>query len=441
MTFIGLKEKSVLNVQEDYLYKLLSLEDAVKHVRSNSHVVVSTGPAEPYGLIEALYQRKNELVGVTMHHNLPMCPFSYFAQDSTPNFQVNVWFSSYLSRRGINEGWCDYSPNHFHELPVFLSEFIQPDILLAAVSPMDEEGYFTFGTAVSGNYEVMEKARLVIVEENENMPCTYGRTKIHISEVDYVSRNNFSLPEISLGKSSPEAEAIGVLVAEHIPDGATLQLGIGEIPNAVAKHLMTKKDLGVHAEMISDNIVELLECGAISNRYKPLNPGKVVASVALGTKKLYDYVNRNPMIELHPVSYTNNPVVISQNPNFAAINATLEVDLFGQCASESIGSRYYSGTGGQVDFCRGAIHSRGGKSFLVLPSTYNYGQSSRIVSCLKPGAIVSVTKNDTDYVVTEYGIAHLRGKSLRQRALELISIAHPDFKAELRQEARKMALL
>jgi len=450
MTLIGCQEKSVesiksvksvLNVREEYFSKRISLEDAVKHVHSNFQVVVSTGPAEPFGLIEALYQRRKDLVGVTMHHNLPLSPFSYLKKDSTPHFKVNVWFSSYLSRKGINEGWVDYTPNHFHELPSFLSEYVQPDIFLVAVSPMDEEGYFTCGVAVSGNFEVLEKARLIIVEENEYMPCTCGRTKIHISEVDYVTKNNYKLPEIPLGKTSSEAEAIGELVAQLVCDGATLQLGIGDIPNAVAKHLLNKNDLGVHAEIISDNIVDLIEKGAITNRFKPLNPGKVVASVALGTNKLYNFVNHNPLVELHPVSYTNNPVIISQNPNFVAINGTLEVDLFGQCASESIGSKYYSGTGGQVDFCRGAIHSRGGKSFLVLPSTYNQGRSSRIVPYLKPGAIVSVTKNDTDYVVTENGIAHLRGKTLKQRALELIAIAHPDFRMELRREAAKMALL
>lgn len=433
--------KAVLSIREEYQSKLVSLEEAAKQVRSNQQVVVSTGPAEPFGLIEALYRRRHELVGVTMHHNLPLYPFSYLKNDSTPHFNVNMWFSSFLSRQGINEGWCNYTPNHFHELPYFISEYVKPDIFMAAVSPMDAEGYFTFGTAVVGNFEVMEHARLIIVEENENMPVTYGRTRVHISEVDYVCQSNHALPQIPFGKSTPEAEAIGELVSQLVKDGATLQLGIGDIPNAVAKQLKDKRDLGVHTEMISDNIVDLFENGAISNRLKPLNPGKIVTSVVLGTQRLYDFVNQNPLVELHPISYTNNPVVISQNPNLAAINGTLEVDLFGQCASESIGSKYYSGTGGQADFCRGAIHSRGGKSILVLPSTYNNGRSSRIVPYLKPGTIVTVTKNDTDYVVTEHGIAQLRGKTLRQRALELIAIAHPDFRMELRREAAKMALV
>ncbi|NLK51600.1 MAG: 4-hydroxybutyrate CoA-transferase [Syntrophomonadaceae bacterium] len=428
-------------VQAEYQNKLVGVEEAVKHIRPHTQVVLSTGPAEPYGLIEALFRRRKDLQGVTIHHNLPMRPYSYLQEKTAPHIQVNAWFSSRHSRKGINEGWCDYTPNHFHELPYFLSEHIQPDVFLAAVSPMDEEGYFSFGTAVTYNYEVIEKARLVIVEENQHMPFTFGRTRIHISEVNYVVKNNCLLPEISFGKSSPEAEVIGGLVAEQIPDGATLQLGIGDIPNSVVKHLLSKKDLGIHAEMISDNIVELVEKGVVNNRYKPLNPGKVVASVALGTKKIYDFIHRNPMVELHPASYTNNPDVISHNPNLMAINATLEIDLFGQCASESIGYNYYSGTGGQVDFCRGAMHSRGGKSILVLPSTYNRGSGSRIVPCLKPGSIVSVTKNDTDYVVTEYGVAHLRGKSLRQRALALINIAHPDFRNELKREAQKMALI
>lgn len=439
MSLIGCLKK--LNEPEEYLDKLVSPEEAVSHICSNSHVVFSIGPAEPYALIESLYRRKKDLSEVTLYHNLPMRPYSYLTHDCSPHFRVNIVFNSQHSRRGVNEGWCNYTPNHFHELPVFLSEFVQPDVFMATVSPMDDEGYFSFGAAVGYNYEVMEKARLIIVEENKYMPYTYGRSRLHISEVDYVVKNNCFLPEVAFGSSTPEAEVIGQLVAEQIPDGATIQLGIGDIPNSVAKHLLQKNDLGIHSEMISDNVVELIEKGVINNRFKPLNPGKVVTSIVLGTKRVYDFVNHNPLVELHPLSYTNNPVMISHNPHFVAVNATLEVDLFGQCASESIGYQYYSGTGGQVDFCRGAMHSRGGKSFLVLPSTYNQGRCSRIVPYLKPGSIVSVTKNDTDYVVTEYGIAHLRGKNLRQRAQELIAIAHPDFRMELRQEAKKMALI
>jgi len=309
------------------------------------------------------------------------------------------------------------------------------------VSPMDQHGYFSLGIAADYTMAAIRKARAVIVEVNENVPFAFGNCHLHISQVTALVENNEPVLEVGLPTIGPVQEAIGKYVADMIEDGSTLQIGYGGIPDAVVMQLTHKKDLGIHTEMIGDGILTLVEAGAVTNRRKNYLPGKMVATFALGSKKLYDWIDRNPMFEMHPVDFTNDPYLAGQNDNLIAINATLEIDFLGQCGSESLGPIPYSGTGGQSDFVRAANRSKGGKAFIVLPSTAKDGAISRIVPTLTPGTHVSTSKNDINYVVTEYGVAQLRGKTAKQRCQALIAIAHPDFRAELTESAKKMHLL
>jgi len=280
----------------------------------------------------------------------------------------------------------------------------------------------------------------VVLEVNPNVPFTHGQCHVHIDQVTALVESADALLEVGLPAIGPVQEAIGKYVADMIDDGATLQIGYGGIPDAVVMQLASKHDLGIHTEMIGDGILTLVECGAVTNRRKTLMPGKMVATFALGSRKLYQFMHNNPMLEMHPANFTNDPYIASQNDNLMAINATLQVDLLGQCGSESIAHLPYSGTGGQVDFVRAANRSRGGKAFIVLPSTAKNGAVSRIVPALAPGTHATTSKNDVNYVVTEYGVAQLRGKSAKQRAQELIAIAHPDYRGWLREEANKLCV-
>ncbi len=303
---------------------------------------------------------------------------------------------------------------------------------------MDEHGYFTCSLSVAYTMAALKKAQKVVVQVNEHCPRTHGNCHIHISEVDFILESSDPLVELPIPPVTAVEEAIGGYIAELIEDGSTLQLGIGGIPNAVCRALLQKHDLGIHTEMITDGMVDLLQSGAANNSQKTLNPGKTIGTFALGTRRLYQFMHDNPTIEMHPVDYTNDPYIIGQHRKMVSINATIEVDLLGQCASESLGTLHWSGTGGQADFVRGATRSEGGKSFITLPATAKRGSLSRIVPTLQPGAVVTTNKNEVDYVVTEFGVAHLRGRSARQRAAALIAIAHPDFRAELTAAARGM---
>ena len=306
---------------------------------------------------------------------------------------------------------------------------------------MDDKGYMSLGLSPDYCMAGASVARATLLEVNPHVPSTYGDCKIHISQVAGLTESSEPIIEVGAPKIGPVQEAIGKYVADLIPDGATLQIGYGGIPDAVVRQLTTKRDLGIHTEMLGDGILSLIEAGAVNNTRKNFNAGKVLATFALGSKKLYDFMDKNPMIEMHPADITNDPYLAGQNDNLHAINATLQVDLLGQCGSESLGYSPFSGTGGQADFVRAANRSNGGKAFIVVPSTAKGDTISRIVPVLSPGTFVSTTKNDVNYVVTEFGVAQLRGKSAKQRAEALIAIAHPNFKAELRAEAVRMRLL
>jgi acyl-CoA hydrolase len=315
------------------------------------------------------------------------------------------------------------------------------DVVFTMASPMDEHGYFSLALAPDYTMAAIRRARAVVLEVNPNVPFANGSCHVHISQVAALCESDEPILEVGLPKIGPVQEAIGKYVADMIPDGATLQIGYGGIPDAVVMQLTHKHDLGIHTEMIGDGIMTLVEAGVVTNKRKNCNPGKILATFALGSKKLYTFMNRNPALEMHPVDVTNDPWLAGQNDNLHAINATMQIDFLGQCGSESLGTIPYSGTGGQADFVRAANRSKGGKAFIVLPSTAKDDTISRIVPTLTPGTHVSTSKNDVNYVVTEFGVAQLRGKTAKQRCEALIAIAHPDFRGQLREAAKQMKLL
>jgi acyl-CoA hydrolase len=421
----------------EYQQKLCTPAQAAAIVASGDHLCFPICAGEPTLLVRALAARKHELSGVVVNQQHHLCP-DYLTSDSAPHIRVNSWFTSHVSRKAVQNGWADFVPNYFHEVPKLLREYWPVDVAGTVVSPMDEHGFFTCSLSVAYTMEAIKKAKKVVVQVNPNAPRTHGNCHIHVSEVDCIIECNDPIIELQPPPVSPVEEAIGNYIAELIEDGSTLQLGIGGIPNAVCKALMQKRDLGIHTEMITDGMVDLMLGGAVNNSRKSTHQGKTIGTFALGTKRLYDFMDENPMIEMHPVDYTNDPYNIGKNDRVVSINATIEVDLLGQCCSESLGHVQWSGTGGQADFVRGANISRGGKSFITTASTAKNGLVSSIVPVLKPGASVTTGKNDVDYVVTEYGVAKLRGQTARQRALNLIKVAHPDFRDQLLHEAQQM---
>lgn len=430
--------------KEEYKRKLTTPEEAVKVVKSGDWVDFGFGCGMPEALMKALARRRDELENVNLRDTLWLLPSDdYTSPEAQKVFTVNSWFLTPRTRSVVNEGTGTTYPEYFHEIPGYYARYLENDVFMVSVSPMDDHGYFSFGTAVTYHRAAAQKSKKVIVEVNENQPYIYGDSFIHISEVDMIVENNSPLPEVKAPPLTPEDEVIGRTIAGFVEDGCTVQLGIGAMPNAVGYFLRDKHDLGIHTEMFVDAMIELIEAGVITGKKKTIHRGKCIGTFAGGSAKLYKYLNRNPMFESYPVSYTNDPFVIAQNYKQVAINATAEVDLTGQCASESVGPRILSGTGGQMDFCRGAYKSPGGKSFICLHSTVETksGRKSRIVPTLTPGAVVTTPRTEVHYIVTEYGVAMLKAKNLKERAKELISIAHPDFRDELKWAAEKMNLL
>lgn len=424
-----------MNFRDVLQKKTVRAEEAAGKINSGDNIIVALGCGETPLILEELAKRHKELEGVVVHQMLPLYDYTYLKVEYSPSIRHNAWFLSPYTRELANKGQADFTPNFFNEAPALMRDFVDINVLLAAVSPMDKHGYFSFGLSIDYTKEAAAQADLLILEVNENMPRTLGDSFIHISKVDYLVDNNRSLPELPSKEIDDVEQKIGEYIVDLIEDGSTIQLGIGGIPDAVSRALSGKRNLGVHSEMLTDGMVELVAKGVINNKEKSLHRGKIIGSFAAGSKKLYDFLDDNPMVEMHPVSYTNDPEIISRNNKMISINSTIEIDLLGQCASESIGTRQVSGTGGQLDFVRGAVKSRGGKSIIALKSTAVKGSRSTIVPVLSEGAVVTTGKNDIDYVVTEYGVAHLRGLSARQRAEALISIAHPDFRERLRKEA------
>jgi acyl-CoA hydrolase len=431
-----------MSVQGLYEQKRMSAADAIRVIRNGDTIVVPTAVGEPPALLTALSEARRDFRGVTISQILPVRKYAYFDPETVENVRHTAYFFSGASRPGGQEGWIDFIPAYFSELPSLINNNLTPaDVVFSLASPMDEHGYFSLSLAADYTMAAIAKARAIVLEVNPNAPFANGNCHIHISQIQALTESSDPILEVGLPKIGPVQEAIGKYVADMIPDGATLQIGYGGIPDAVVMQLTNKHDLGIHTEMVGDGIMTLVEAGVITNRKKNYMPGKMLATFALGSKKLYQFMHRNPALEMHPVDFTNDPYEAGKNDNLHAINATMQIDFMGQCGSESLGSAPYSGTGGQADFVRAANRSKGGKAFIVLPSTAKDDTISRIVPTLSPGTHVTTSKNDINYVVTEHGVAQLRGKTAKQRTEALIGIAHPDFRAELREAAKKMKLL
>ncbi len=424
-----------------YAGKLCTPTDALALVRNGDMIIVPTGVGEPPALLTALSAQRRTFEDVKVAQILAMRKFGYFDQETASHVRHAALFLGGASRAAGQGGWCDFIPNYFSEIPVLIERGLMPaDVVFAISSPMNEQGFFSLSLGADYTMAAVAKARAVVLEVNPNVPFAHGQCHVHISQVTAVVENDEPVTEVGLPSIGPVQVAIGKYVADMIVDGSTLQIGYGGIPDAVVMQLSEKRDLGVHTEMLGDGILTLVECGAVTNRKKNILPGKMVATFALGSRKLYQFMHHNPMLEMHPSNITNDPYLAGSNDKLVSINATLQVDLLGQCGSESIGHLPYSGTGGQVDFVRAANRSKGGQSFIVLPSTAKDDTISRIVPVLSPGTHATTSKNDVNYVVTEYGVAQLRGKSAKQRAQAMIAIAHPDFRAELRAAANKLCV-
>ncbi len=427
-----------------YQSKLVSAEEAVKVIKSGDNVLVQPGCAAPMEIIRKMVDRKDELSDVTIHHILVVGDLPYTAPGMEKHFKHRAYFIGHNVRKAVNEGRADFVPIFLNEVTLLFTKGVVPlDVCLIHVSLPDEHGFCSYGIDVGNIKSPAEKAKIVIAQVNKEMPRGLGNSFIHVSKIDYLVEHDeplFELPQVD-PNASPEDLAvydkIGQNVASLIEDGATLQMGIGAIPDAVLKYLRDKKDLGIHTEMFSDGVVDLIEEGIINGDKKTIHKGKVIAGFVLGTRKSYDFLDNNPIFEFHPQEYVNNPFIIAQNNKMVAINSAIEVDLTGQVCADSIGPRFYSGIGGQVDFIRGAAHSEGGKPIIALPSTAKNGQLSRIVTTLKPGAGVVTSRGDVHYVVTEFGIAYLHGKSIRERVNALASVAHPNFREELLKYAKE----
>jgi 4-hydroxybutyrate CoA-transferase len=425
-----------------YRRKVMDAAAAVRLVKPGDRVYIHPGAAEPEALVGALIQRAPELHDVEILHLMTLGSADYVRPSMQGHFRHLAFFVGSNVRQAVNGGIADYIPVYLSEIPsLFTSGILPLDVCLVQVSPPDSHGFCSFGVGVETTKAAARHARTLIAQVNRRMPRTLGDCFIHVSRFDAVVEVDHPLLELPRVRSGPVQTEIGRHVASLVDDGSTLQLGIGGIPDAVLLHLKDKHDLGIHTEMFSDGVMELIQEGIITNERKTLHTGKVVSSFLMGSAALYEFVNDNAILEMHPSEYVNDPFVIARNDNMVAINSAIQVDLSGQVCADSIGFDIYSGFGGQVDFIRGAARSRGGKPIIALPSTARDGRLSRIVPSLDQGAGVVTNRADVHYVVTEYGVAELHGRSLRQRAESLIAIAHPDFRGDLVAHARGRRLL
>jgi acetyl-CoA hydrolase len=438
-------KSSLTEVNPKYINRFVSAEEAVAVVKSNDRVYIHPGCAFPEVLVEALVRRKEELYDVEVCHLMGVGDASYTRPEMVGHFRHNAFFIGQNARNAIKEGRADFTPIFLSELPSLIRSHPLHKInaALIHVSPPDNRGFCSFGVGVECTKAAAESADFVIAQVNHYMPRVYGDSFIHIDDIDFCVEADVplnELPQDCLNKTGDELFAyrmIGENVAELIQDGATLQLGIGAIPDAVLSCLIGKKDLGVHSEMFSDGLIPLVEKGVINGTKKTLLPGKIVSSFVLGSSQLFDFIDNNPEIEFRPSDFVNDPFTIARNKKMTAINSALQIDLTGQVCADSIGYDFYSGFGGQVDFLRGAAKSEGGKPIIALPSTAKGGKISRIVSHLDTGAGVTTSRGDVHYVVTEFGIADLHGMTIRERVKALMNIAHPSFREELEKFARE----
>ena len=415
------------------------IDALVASMPAGANLVVPIANGEPVALIDALEDRASELDGVRIHQMHALHDRRYIRGEFPGQLEHVAWFLSPITRKAFANGTCHFAPANFSEVPQFLLAK-SPHVVLAAASPPDEHGFFSLG--VSADYVAPMIGRVpFVLEVNESMPRTYGANRLHHSEVAAWCRVDTPLYATQRPKVTAADEAIADLVAERIPDRATIQLGIGSIPLAVAERLVDHEDLGVHTELLSDPVIDLVEAGAVTGVHKRAHRGRIVTTFALGTQRLYNFCHGNDLIEFLGVDEVNDPRAIGREPNFRSVNGTLQVDLYGQCASETLGTNYVSGSGGQADFARGAQYSEGGDGFVVLRSTTNAGQTSRIVPALDTGAVVTTQKNTVDNVVTEYGVAELQGRTLDERARALIAVAAPQHRERLERQARDWGIL
>lgn len=432
------------NYISEYNSKKISLEEGLSLFKDNYVFATSSNAIEPSALFGSLHTLQGKVSGLSMHDSITMREYPFMCDPQYKGLvDVQTQFLMGPARKGQKMGIVHHMPGdlHFGARTWLKAHDNHINIFWGMASPMDKHGYMSMSLCMIHEKQMLEAADIVVLEINPNVPFACGDTEVHIRDVDYIIENDCPLPE--LPRSNPTAidDTIGGYVASLINDGDTIQLGIGNMPDAVAKELMTKKDLGVHTELISNSMLDLVEAGVITGRRKTLHKGKMVTGFVMGERKLYDFIDHNPGVLVLQGNYTNAPQVIAQNDNMVSVNSTLSVDLTGQCCSESLGFTQYSGAGGQADTAIGASHAKGGRSIIALHSTAKNGTISTITACLAPGSIVSLSRTVPDCIITEYGIAWLRGRSVKQRAENLIAVAHPDFRAELRAEAEKYWLL
>lgn len=428
-----------------YQKKLTTPEKAVADVKEGSLLIYGTGFAEPPALLKAFAKRLHagDLKKLRVFSSLPMLHASrtLLVPELIDCVERCGQFVGTADRGLVHVGLYDYLPNHFYQMPRLVSEFMTVDVAATVVSPMDDAGFFSFGAANDYTSTAARAAKCSIVEVNENMPRVFGDSLLHISEVDFVVENHVPLMDIPKAEPSPVDQTIGKTIAEMIPDGATLQLGIGGLPNAAAAFLNNHKDLGIHSEIFCPGMSDLIKKGVITGKSKTLHPRKHIFTLAFGDKEMFAFMDNNPSMESYPVSYTNHPSVIARNDRMISVNSVLEVDLYGQANAEFMAGHQFSGSGGQLDFVRGAFDAKGGKSILAFHATAKGGKVSRIVPRLEEGTMITTPRNDTHFLVTEFGAANLKGKATRERALAIIELAHPDFRDQLSRAAEDMHLL
>lgn len=418
--------------------RIISAEDAARQIHSGQRVFLTGNCSVPQVFTQALLDRYQELHDVELVQLLDLGPSKFITPDMAEHIRVNSVFISPNVRGAVNAGLADFTPVFLSEIPLlFKRKRLVLDVAVIQVSPPDQHGYCSYGVEVGVTKTAAESAGMIIAEVNPNMPRTLGDSFIHVSQIDYFVEVDYALPEVPPQPASDIQNRIAEHVAALVPDAATLQMGIGGIPDAVLRRLTSHKNLGIHTELFSDGVMDMIEMGVITNSAKSIHAGKVVAGFVIGTQALYHYIHDNPIFELHPTEYVNDPFVVAKNDRMISINSALEVDLTGQVCADSIGPQFYSGVGGQLDFVRGAARSKDGNSIIALPSTAKNDTLSRVVPFLKQGAGVTTTRNDVHYVVTEYGAADLWGRTIAERVQALINIAHPNFREELMAYARE----
>lgn len=437
----------MIDYMKNYENRILTPEEAARKIKSGDRVFLTGNCSVPQKVLKALVDYAPELENVEICQALSVGPADYVAPNMEGHLRVNTMFISGNIRKAVQEGRADFTPVLLSEFTLlFKNKFLPLDVALIHVSPPDEHGFCSLGVEVGLTKSPAESAKVIIAEVNQQMPRTLGDSFIHVSRLNYMVPVNYPLAEMAMSDEGPSdtAEKIAGFISDLIPDGATMQMGIGAIPDTVLKYLYHKKDLGVHSELFSDGVIDLVEAGVLTNARKSIHPGKIVAGFIIGSRRLYEWVDDNPLIELHPTEYVNDPFVVAQNDRMVAINSAIEVDLTGQVCADSIGPKLYSGVGGQLDFIYGASRSKGGVPIIALPSTTTLRDGTvitRITAMLKQGAGVVTSRNHVRYIVTEYGVADLYGKSIRQRSLQLIGIAHPNFRDELKCQAESLHYL